>query len=253
MQAAHDALVQTHASTESQLKALQAAHTAQNHQLTQALTKIQTLTGQLAEQEATYSSEAAGLRRLVEMMEAREVQTKAIVDTIEQDWAGVSEKADRREAVLREEVEEQRRRAEDAEREVDNLKKILNRMDRGEFPMPSFADGGETPSTPARRTPGTPAMMSGTPDLLSDGLIGLSPTVAMASRAQRGGKTFTEVYSDYVRLQEDYARKSEEFDNLEKTMAHVLAQLEERVNILVLLSFITAESIRPGPHSVTAA
>ncbi|KAF9805162.1 hypothetical protein IEO21_09181 [Rhodonia placenta] len=74
--------------------------------------------------------------------------------------------------------------------------------------------------------------MSGTPDLLSDGLIGLSPTVAMASRAQRGGKTFTEVYSDYVRLQEDYARKSEEFDNLEKTMAHVLAQLEERAPIL---------------------
>ena len=74
LQAAHDSLAQTHASTESTLKALQSAHNAQSHQLTQALTRIQDLKGQLAEQEATYSSEAAGLRRLITMMEDREAQ-----------------------------------------------------------------------------------------------------------------------------------------------------------------------------------
>jgi nucleoprotein TPR len=39
-----------------------------------------------------------------------------------------------------------------------------------------------------------------------DGMMGLGPTVAMASKAQRSGKMFTEVYADYVRLHDDYAR-----------------------------------------------
>ena len=43
-------LTQSHAATEISFKALQSAHTAQAHQLTQTLSKD--LTGQLAEQEA---------------------------------------------------------------------------------------------------------------------------------------------------------------------------------------------------------
>ncbi|CCM06215.1 uncharacterized protein FIBRA_08460 [Fibroporia radiculosa] len=231
LQASHDALVQTHAGVESQFKALQSAHTAQSHHLTQALTRVQTLTGQLAEQEATYSSEAAGLKRLVEMMEAREAEAKAVVDSIERDWAAVNDKADRRETVLKEEIEEQRQRAEEAERKVEELETVLDRVDRGEFPIPSSVLDGATPSTPARR-PGTPSMTSGTPDFLTQGMMGLSPTVAMASRAQRSGKTFTEVYADYVRLQEEFAKKSAEFDNMDRTLSAVLAQIEERAPIL---------------------
>ena len=46
-------------------------------------------------------------------------------------------------------------------------------------------------------------MRNGTPgnDILASGMMGLSPTVAIASRVQKGGKTFTEVYADYVKLQ----------------------------------------------------
>ncbi|KAI9059234.1 hypothetical protein FKP32DRAFT_1606262 [Trametes sanguinea] len=169
LQAAYDSLVQTHASTETTLKALQSAHTAQSHQLTQALTRVQDLKGQLAEQEATYSSEAAGLRRLIAMMEEREAQAKAIVDS--------------------------------------------------------------APGTPARGV-STP-VRNGTPsDILTQGMLGLSPTVAMASRAQRGGKSFTEVYSDYIKLQEEYARKCAEFDHMDRTLSAVLAQIEERAPIL---------------------
>ncbi|KZT67236.1 hypothetical protein DAEQUDRAFT_729270 [Daedalea quercina L-15889] len=233
LQAAHDLLAQTHSGTESQLKALQTASATQTHQLTQALARVQSLQGQLAEQEATFSGEASGLRRLVEMMEAREAQAKAIVEGIEQDYAGVNERAGRREAALKDEIEEQRQRAEQAEKRAEELEAVMERLDRGEFPMPSFS--GEallgTPRTPAR-TPGTPSMVNGTPDFLSQSIMGLSPTVAMASRVQRNGKTFTEVYADYVRLQEDYARKSAEFDNMDRTLSAVLAQIEERAPIL---------------------
>ncbi|KAJ8468503.1 hypothetical protein ONZ51_g9602 [Trametes cubensis] len=231
LQAAHDSLAQTHASTESTLKALQSAHTAQSHQLTQALTRIQDLKGQLAEQEATYSSEAAGLRRLITMMEDREAQAKAIVDSLERDFAGVGEKAERREAVLREEIENQKQRAEEAEKRVEELQAVLDRMDRGEFPIPTFAGSPGAPATPARGI-STP-LRNGTPsDILTQGMLGLSPTVAMASRAQRGGKSFTEVYSDYIKLQEDFARKCAEYDHMDRTLSAVLAQIEERAPIL---------------------
>lgn len=49
-------------------------------------------------------------------------------------------------------------------------------------------------------------------------MIGLSPTVAMASRVQRSGKTFTEVYADYVQLQEEYTKKCAEYDHMDRTL-----------------------------------
>ena len=241
LQAAHDSLTQAHASTESSHKALQSAHSTQTHQLTEALTRIQTLKGQLAEQEATYSSEAAGLRRLVSMMEEREKQAKAIVDSIEKDYEGVNDKAERREAVLREEIENQRQRAEDAEKRVEELQAVLDRMDRGEFPVPAFAASISAPGTPARgMSISTPARNgSQSADLLTQGMLGLSPTVAMASRVQRGGKSFTEVYSDYIKLQEEFSRKCAEYDHMDRTLSAVLAQIEERVRIFRALLFAT--------------
>lgn len=254
LQGAHDSLAQKAGASESQLKALQAAHAAQTHQLTQALARVQSLQGQLAEQEATFSSEASSLKRLVEMMEAREAQAKAIVEGIEQDYAGISERAGRREAALKDEIEDQRQRAEQAEKRIEELEAVMERLDRGEFPVPSFsADALQgTPRTPAR-TPGTPSMMmNGTPDFLSQSIMGLSPTVAMASRVQRNGKTFTEVYADYVRLQEDYARKSAEFDNMDRTLSAVLAQIEERVRKLLYIISPRIHIWSAGTHPLSA-
>lgn len=227
LQASHDSLVQTHAATESSLRTLQSSYTSQSHQLSQALARIQDLTGQLAEQEATYSNEASALKRLLEVMEERETHSKTMIENIEKEWATVGERAERREVVLREEIETQKQRAEEAETRVAELRRVLDRVDSGEFPVPV---GGSisAQSTPSRGFLSTP-VRNGASDFISQGLMSLSPTVAMASRAQKGGKTFTEVYADYVKLQEDYARKSEEYDHMDRTLAAVLAQIEERV------------------------
>ncbi|KAJ7288016.1 hypothetical protein C8J57DRAFT_504699 [Mycena rebaudengoi] len=210
LQANFDALTQSHASTQATLKSVQSAHTAQTHQLAQTLARVQDLTGQLAEQEATYASEASGLRRLVGMMEDRESQAKEIVNNIEREWASVGEKADRREAVLRDEVEMEKKAREEAEKRIEQLEEVLERMGRGDLPIPA----------------------SRSSDIMSDGLMGLSPTVAMVSKAQRSGKTFTEVYADYVRLQEEFAKKCTEYDRMDQTLSAVLAQIEERAPIL---------------------
>lgn len=218
LQATYDTLSQTHASTLASHKALQSAHTAQTHQLTQALAKVQGLTGQLAEQEAKYASEATGLKRLVAMMEEREKGAKEVVDGIEREWAEVGERSERRESALKDEIERERRGRELAEKRLEQLEIVVEKIGRGELPVP----GGGTAGTPIR-TPGHR-------DLMTDGMMGLSPTVAMASRAQRSGKTFTEVYADYIRLQEDYARKSTEYEHMDRTLSSVLAQIEERVS-----------------------
>ena len=184
---------------------------------------MQDLSTRIAEQDATYTSEVAGLRRLIEMIEAREAQSKAIVENVEQEWATVNERADHREAVLREQVERERTRTEAAEARIEELERVLEKVNRGEFPVP--APGSSLPSTPAR----------GSADLLTQGIMGLSPTVAIASRAQRSGKTFTEVYADHVRLQDEYAKKCAEYDRMDRTLAQVLAQIEERVRFFTSL------------------
>ncbi|KAH9974884.1 hypothetical protein BGW80DRAFT_1444514 [Lactifluus volemus] len=220
LHSSYDALQEANASTEGTLKALRNAHNAQSQQLSQSIARVQDLSARIAEQDATYTSEVTGLRRLIEMIESREAQSKAIVENVEQEWATVNERADRREAALREQVERERSRTEAAEARVEELERVLEKVNRGEFPVP--APGSSLPSTPAR----------GSSDLLTQGMMGLSPTVAIASRAQRSGKTFTEVYADHVRLQDEYAKKCAEYDRMDRTLAQVLAQIEERAPIL---------------------
>jgi len=231
VQGERDSLAQSSSASESSAKALQAANKSLSHQFTQALTRVQDLTGQLAEQEATYSSEAAGLRRLVVMMEEREQHAKEIVDGLERDWATIGEKAERREMKLKDEIDREAKRADDAEKRVRELESLLRGLDTGDFPTaPSISTvgvprtSGSIPSTPARGS-----VFTSPGDL---GMMGLSPTVAMASRAQRSGKTFTEVYAEHVKLQEEFARKSAEYDHMDRTLQAVLAQIEERAPIL---------------------
>jgi len=236
LQAAHDSLAQTAESTQVSLKALQSTHSAQSHQLTQALSKVQDLTGQLAEQETKFANEASGLKRLVSLMEEREKQVKETVENLENEWAGVGQKAEAREAALKDEIDKEKRGREQAEKRIKNLETVLEGMGRGELPIPGRSS-----------LPVTPIHIAGTPgDLFNDGIGSLSPTIAIASRTQRGGKTFTEVYTEFVKLREDYAKKVMECNHLERTLQEVLAQIQERVSIISLsvLLFHSDASIR---------
>ncbi len=220
LQANYDSTLQTHDSTQASYKALQSAHTSQTHQLTQALTKVHDLSAQIAEQEAVFNNEANGLRRLVSVLESREKQAKEIVDSIEKEWEEFNSKMEREGSALKSEAEREKKGREEAEKKLDHLQTVLDKMGQGELPLPG-------------RLPGTP--LRGFIDESTDGMMGLSPTVAIASRAQKTGKTFTEVYADYVRLQEDFSKKCLEYDHMDRTLTQVLAQIEERVSLLFSL------------------
>lgn len=131
-----ESLTQTNSQTSITLRTLQSSHTSQSHQLSQALQKVQDLTGQLADQEAKYSSEAANLRRLVQMLEEREAHTKELVAGIERDWEGLGATAASRERKLRDELEEETQKNEALEKEMEDMKIVMDRINRGEFPIP---------------------------------------------------------------------------------------------------------------------
>lgn len=213
LQANYDSTLQNYDSAQSSLKALQSSHASQTHQLTQALTKVHDCTAQLAEQEAIFNNESNGLRRLVSVLETREKQAKDIVDGIEKEWEEYTDKTEKEQKALRAEAEREKKAREEADKKLDHLQTVLEKMGQGELPVP-----GRMPGTPMRGL-----------DESMDGMMGLSPSVAIASRAQKTGKTFTEVYADYVRLQEDYAKKCMEYDHMDRTLTQVLAQIEERV------------------------
>lgn len=155
------------------------------------------------------------MKRLIVLLEDREKQAKEIVQTIETQWASVGEKTGKREAELQQQIDRESRLREEAEKRVETLETVIHRMGRGELPLP-----------------GTPFRTPGGVDNL-DGMMGLSPTVALASRSQRGGKTFTEVYADYVKLQAEYSSKCLEHEQMERTLTNVLAEIEERVCFIV--------------------
>lgn len=223
LQASYDSVSQSSTASQASLKALQSSQVAQSHQLSEALTRVQDLKGQLAEQEATYSGEINGLRRLVEMMEEREKRAKDVVESIEREWADVGERAERRENELKKEVERERKARLEVEKRAEQLEIVAERIGRGELPIPGRT-GPANPGTPLR-TPGL-----GQLDATTEGIFTLSPAVAIASKAQKTGKTFTQVYADYVQLQEDYAKKCAEYDHMDRTLNSVLLQIEERVS-----------------------
>jgi nucleoprotein TPR len=236
LQIAHDALEQTYGALESSYKALQSTHASQIHQLQEHMQRVQDLTGQLAEQEATYTGEISGLKRLVAMLEARGEQAAKIVSDIENQWAGVGEVAERREATLREEIARERQAREEAEARVDRLETVLQRLETGELPVPS-----------ASAAPGTPGR-----DIVAESISAgiISPTVALASKVQRGGKTFGQVYQDYVQLQQELAIRNAEYDRMERTLTEVLNEIEQRVNWHAFKYYEYTElCFPPGAHS----
>lgn len=207
LQSELDSLKQDHNQTLSTLRTLQSSHNSQTQQLSHALQKVQDLTGQLADQDAKYSSEAANLRRLVQMMEDREAQSKQLVESIERDWDGLSAKAAARERKLREELEEEQQKVVALKTELDETKAVVDRISRGELPLP-----------PVERAPPAGSLSS------------MSPGLALLSRVQKSGKTFTEVYSNYIRMESELAQKTAEVDRLDRTLAEVIGELEERVS-----------------------
>ncbi|KAH7096803.1 hypothetical protein BKA62DRAFT_833732 [Auriculariales sp. MPI-PUGE-AT-0066] len=191
---------------QTQLTALQAAHDTQQRQLSQALTKAGDLQGELAVKEAAFKVELANTKRMVDMLERRHEDTRAHVSEVDREWVNESAKNAAKEEVLRRDAERERMRADELEKELDSLRALVDHHAQAQ-PTSETTNGHGHGFT-------------------------LSPTATLAAKLQKTGRTYTEVYADFIRLQDELGRQRSENARLEECMAQILGDIEERAPLL---------------------
>lgn len=215
LQSEVDTLTQDKMSTESRLESVRQVQRAQETQLEEALSRVTTLKAEITHQTTTFRAESETQKRLAELMDRRNDESRRRVEEIEREWDGVVSKATATESKLRDDLDKERKRADDLEQRVEELRFVNETMRHGgaagEFGTPGRA------STPAPGTPG------------GANPFFLSPAATLASRLQKSGRSYTEIYSDFVRVSEELTSQKEESRRLETALTQILTDIEERV------------------------
>ncbi|KAG9002479.1 hypothetical protein FRB94_003839 [Tulasnella sp. JGI-2019a] len=242
-----DSVKQPFEAAKSQLESLRQAHTAQTHSYTQALQKINQLKEDNAEQETKFREDQNKQARLINLLESRNDEAKRRVEEVENEWERMVAAADEREAQLKERLQSERTKSDALEQRVDDMRAVIDKLGSGELPVLSNGEHAGSASVP-----GTPGPTS----LNINGSAMFSPTANLAAKFQKTGRTFTEVYADYVRMQAELASEKQESSRLSECLAQILADIEERAPLLqeqrVEYERIQRELQRLGPQLAEA-
>jgi nucleoprotein TPR len=212
LQSKFDALSQTCTTAQATLQSTQYAYQAQSRQLSQTLEKVNDLQAQLADRSASFQAESTTQTRLIDLLERREEESKRRLEVVDAEWEALLSRAAASENRLKDQLEVERAENERLLRELEIARTVGDRFASGDFMPPD--------------TPGT----LGTPGPEGTNIsFALSPTARLATRLQRNGRSYTEVYTDYVRLSDELAVQKKETMRLENVLAQVLADIEERV------------------------
>ncbi|KAJ1980870.1 Filament-forming protein [Dimargaris xerosporica] len=221
-QATTDQLQSEVSSTHHTIKQLQKRLEDQSSKLEEALNRNCELQVQLTDQEEGFKTEMRtqvklanlwektandGKTRIQELEEFTQ-QLQADFDTKVQQWEQEQQHLVTQTETLRQQLAE-------ADLELEKVRVELKSVN-------NFIIGDANSSVP-----GTPerASASRTPSMV------LSPTAALAGRMQRSGKTFTQVYSDYVAMQNELADEKKETARLRECLDHIVKDIEERAPI----------------------
>ncbi|KDQ20838.1 hypothetical protein BOTBODRAFT_320357 [Botryobasidium botryosum FD-172 SS1] len=230
LQSQYDSLSQTHESKLATLQSLQKAHIEQTQKLTQTLQKVSELESDLAEQAASFRNESATQARLNELHNRRNEQLTNRLKDVEQEWEKLLSKAEDTEERLKEQAARERQRGDEFERKYEEMRTVVEKFGTGEF-IPGGLGGSVSifPGTPGvSGTPRTPGSLS----RMSDASFALSPTAHAVSQFQKGGKSYTEVYAEYVRVSDELVEQKKETRRLEEALQQVLADIQERAPII---------------------
>lgn len=148
------------------------------------------------------------MKRLVEMMEKREEERKRRVEEVERGLEEERAQAAEREEQLKEELQAERERCDNLEVRYGEMREALERGT-------------------ARFAPGDDAQGSPSPVGSS---FALSPSAQLAVRGQKNGRSYAEIYGEYVRMEEELVRERAESKRLSDCLAQILGDIEERVS-----------------------
>lgn len=154
-------------------------------------------------------------------MDRRYEDSRKKLEEIEAEWDSVLNRAADTEAQLKTELIKERQRGDDLENRIEELRMVTDTMRGGDFGSPG-PGRSSTPIPPG--TPGTSASNS----------FFLSPAANLAIKMQKTGRSYTEVYSDFVRTSEELISQKEETRRLESALAQILTDIEERVSATII-------------------
>lgn len=197
-----------HSATSSSLESVQKAYNEKTRLLSDCMQKINDLEGRLTDQTSSYRMEFSNQARLIELLESRNAQARSRLEEVESEWGKMVHLAEERQSHLIVEIEREKSRG-------DRLESILEEVN-------AVKDGQDL----ALEQSGMRAQIlsSGSPE------FNLSPAASVAAKLQKTGKSFTEVYGDYITLQDELRKSHVERRRLEELMSQILADLEERVS-----------------------
>ncbi|KAG9102295.1 hypothetical protein FRC06_002140 [Ceratobasidium sp. 370] len=236
----------TNNSLSGTLASLRTAHDNLQNEHTATLERLSQIQGDAGAERAQAKAQTDARERLITLLEERNEEAVKRVREVESEYEAVLERAERRERKLEAERDK-------ATARVEELEGVVRGFVAGEFAPGADVSislgnasmaGIGAPGTPGPGTPSRPGV-SGTPrNLSTPGPFGqgtpnpfatpslLSPTAQLASRTQRGGKSYTEVYADYVRMSDELGRQKLETRRLEECLAGILRDIEERAPLL---------------------
>lgn len=194
-------------------RTLKNTHSNLDRKLHETLNKNRELQLEAAEASRTFQEEIQAYKQVLEQHERMSTETKARINEIEREETALRETLQNREAVLINQAARERERSSSLSTRVEELEGIIHRMQSGDLPVPG------TPNAPG--TPGP------------DGNLILSPTASIVARLQRGGRSITEVYADYVRIQKELQQEKQEKYRLETTLNDIFNEIQDRVGWLV--------------------
>ncbi|CCA67827.1 hypothetical protein PIIN_01651 [Serendipita indica DSM 11827] len=200
------------------LRAIQSTNHEMERKLNEALEKNRDLQSEEAANKRAFQEEMQACKDLLEKYERIADDAKTRIAEIEREEEIIRRELTKREETLLAQADRERERADSAERKVEELEEVLQRAQAGEFSM------AETSFNRAM-TPGSPAP-GGVSSLM------LSPTASIVSKLQRGGRSITEVYADYVRLQKELQQEKQEKQRLETTLNDIFNEIQDRAPVL---------------------
>ncbi|KAF8758947.1 Filament-forming protein [Rhizoctonia solani] len=251
--------------TTQELEILRTDHARLTTSLSQKSEQLAALRRETASQITTLQSEVSAAQSTTNSLNATLASVRSAHESLQNQHTTVLEKlaqvqgdagaeraqakaqADARErliALLEERNEEAVKRVREVEGEYEaELDGVVRGFMAGEFApgadvsmsVGNTSIGPGIPGTPRAGTPGgvipsTPRNL-GTPNPFATPSL-LSPTAQLASRSQKGGKSYTEVYADYVRMSDELSKQKLETRRLEECLAGILRDIEERAPLL---------------------
>lgn len=180
------------------LEALRDAHAGLTARHGETIKSLASVRDELAASGANFASEMGSMERLVELMRKREEERKVRVEELEQELVDDRTLRQDTEDQLRQELADERDRNDELEGQYEVLRTALDREGQDSSmssPVGSFA---------------------------------LSPAAQLAASSQKSGRSYAEVYGEYVRMQEELAAERKETRRLQGYLTEVLADLAER-------------------------